>query len=131
MHRTFCCILLCACTPSQPNLSDCESLSGDAIKRRFSNVIDSAVVYDANGGRATNHWFADGRFTSEWSTHDGSGALVGTWHVEGDLRCVVLQGDVPDGKDGKRCGPLFQCGRTIVSVNVDGSIHGVHRLKEQ
>ena len=96
-----------------------------------TDVVDTAVVMDLKNGRATNRWHGDGRFTSEWSAQDSGGSVSGTWHVEGDLRCVVVHSGLPEATGSKKCSPLYQCGDSVVSVNADGSIHGVHRLDTQ
>ncbi|MDH3616940.1 MAG: hypothetical protein OEQ90_10780 [Gammaproteobacteria bacterium] len=121
--------LLPACAASDLDLNRCEQLSGAAIAHTFAGVVDTAIVKDLEHGRATNHWYDDGRFTSEWSSKDSGGVVSGTWHVEGDQRCVVVASGLADRNEHKTCSPLYQCRDNIVSVNADGSVHGVHHVE--
>jgi len=128
---TLCCLFLCSCSTPYPKLDHCERLTGDAIERTFVDVVDSAIVKDLKNGRATNHWYANGRFTSEWTGRDSGGTVSGTWHVEDDQRCVVVTSGSPETIPHKTCSPLYQCDDRIVSINADGSIHGIHRLHQR
>jgi len=123
------CFLLAACTTSDLDLNRCEQLSGEAIARTFADVVDTAIVKDLEHGRATNYWYGDGRFTSEWSSQHGGGMVTGTWHVEDDQRCVTVSSGLPDETAHKTCSPLYQCRDSIVSLNADGSVHGVHHVQ--
>jgi len=120
--------LLASCASTDIDLTRCEQLSGAAIKALFADVVDTAIVKDVEDGRATNHWYNDGRFTSQWSSKGGGGTVTGTWYVEGDRRCVTVQSGLADKAGHKTCSPLYRCRDSIVSVNADGSIHGVHRV---
>jgi predicted amidohydrolase YtcJ len=119
-------------TPSRDSspidLARCETMSGAAIEHAFADVVDSAEVRDIEDGEAKNHWFADGRFTSEWSGAGSRGRVAGTWHIEGDQRCVTIGSGIADAEDHETCSPIYKCGDTMVSVNPDGTIHGVHHV---
>lgn len=108
-------------------------LTSEEIIATFSDVIDHATVVDGAGGKATNHWFKDGRFTSQWKVANKSGALSGTWFVENDLRCVSIDGSAAlayfDVKS-KRCGPIYAKNGKFYSVNKSGSVHGIHELTD-
>ena len=103
-------------------------LDGREIAKAFSDVRDDAQVQDAAGTRAVNHWYADGRFTSHWSNDLDSGEVTGTWRVEKNLRCIIIATGVPERVGTNRCGFLFRRGNEYLSLNPDGSIHGIHTL---
>ena len=109
-------------------------LVADQIIEMFSNVIDRGEVQDGRGISAETHWFADGTFVSTWWTevHDASaeGAVehevTGRWRTERDLRCVTFG---PETQPDWSCAEvwLLADGR-VLSLNPDGSVHGLHRL---
>jgi hypothetical protein len=123
-------LLLCSCSSTDIDLTQCERLSGEAIERAFTDVVDTAVVKDLKDGRATNNWYGDGRFTSRWSSQHGGGMVTGTWHVEDDQRCVTVKSGLPDKTAHKTCSPLYRCNDNIISINADGSVHGVHHVED-
>ena len=109
-------------------------LATDQITEMFSNVIDRGEVQDGRGISAETHWFADGTFVSRWWTevHDASaeGAVehevTGRWRTERDLRCVTFGSETqPDWSCAEVW--LLADGR-VLSLNPDGSVHGLHRL---
>ena len=109
-------------------------LATDQITEMFSNVIDRGEVQDGRGISAETHWFADGTFVSRWWTevHDASteGAVehevTGRWRTERDLRCVTFGSET---QSDWSCAEvwLLADGR-VLSLNPDGSLHGLHRL---
>jgi len=103
-------------------------LNGKEIVKAFGDVRDDARVQDAAGTRAVNHWYADGGFTSHWSSEVDSGKVTGTWRVEKDLRCITIATGLPQRVGKERCGSLFRRGNEYLSFNPDGSIHGIHTL---
>ena len=69
-----------------------------------------------------------GRFISRWSNSVDSGEVVGTWRVENNQRCITISKGVPQRVGKESCGPIFRRGNTYLSINADGSIHGIHSL---
>lgn len=76
-----------------------------------------------------NHWYADGKFISFWSTKLASGKVTGTWRVENNLRCITITAGVSGRVGVERCGPLYRKGDQFLTFNPDGSVHGIHTLK--
>ena len=98
----------------------------------FSDVIDRGEVQNQRGISAETHWHADGTFVSQWSREaNGDGDPIkrqvrGRWRVESNLRCVTFStGNQPDWSCAEVW--LLDDGR-VLSLNPDGSIHGLHRL---
>ncbi|MCB1678063.1 MAG: hypothetical protein KDI16_05205 [Halioglobus sp.] len=85
-------------------------------------------MQDSPGGRAVNHWFADGTFTSEWSNADRAGRVSGTWRVAADRRCVTIVTGLPGRANEETCSPIYRRGSRYISVNAQGGIHGIHTL---
>ena len=111
-------------------------LTSTEITRLFSNVIDRGEVQSERGISAETHWYTDGTFVSRWWTQENpasdasnSGALKkvsGRWRAERDLRCVTFNtGTQSDWLCAEVW--LLDDGR-ILSLNPDGSAHGLHRL---
>ena len=98
----------------------------------FSDVIDRGEVQNQRGISAETHWQADGTFVSQWTREaNGNGDPIkrqvrGRWRVESNLRCVTFStGNQPDWSCAEVW--LLDDGR-VLSLNPDGSIHGLHRL---
>ena len=115
-------------------------LTGAEITRLFSDVLDRGEVQNLRGITAETHWHADGTFVNRWWTEgnpatDASYAgdkgavkreVTGRWRAENDLRCVTFnRGTQPDWSCAEVW--LLDDGR-ILSLNPDGSAHGLHRL---
>ncbi len=109
-------------------LAKAVALSTDEIRTAFSNVRDDAEVQDSSGTRATNYWYADGTFTNAWRNASGSGEVAGRWWAEDGKRCVVITSGLPDREGVEQCSPVYRHSNTYLSIESDGSIHGVHRL---
>lgn len=107
------------------------ALSTAQIIATFSDVQDHARLLDRPGTRATNHWYADGRFESEWSSAQQRGTVSGRWFSRDNLRCVVIErvDGEPVAPGPERCGRLARRGEVIISYNPDGSPHGEHSLR--
>lgn len=105
-----------------------QQLTGEEIKRAFSNVRDDAQVQDAAGTSAVNYWHADGRFINRWSNAAARGEVIGRWRVVGDKRCINIQSGLPEREGKEFCSPIYRAGTDYVTINADGSIHGVHTL---
>ena len=120
-----------------PDLVGKTRLTSTEITRLFSDVIDRGEVQNDRGISAETHWHADGTFVSRWWTeanpaHDANGKgsvtqeVRGRWRAERDLRCVTFDsGAQPDWSCAEVW--LLDDGR-ILSLNPDGSAHGLHRL---
>lgn len=112
-------------------------LTGTEITRLFSDVLDRGEVQNQPGITAETHWHADGTFVSRWWTEgnsasdaSGKGAVkqkvTGRWRTEHGLRCVAFDsGTKPDWSCAEVW--LLDNGR-VLSLNPDGSAHGLHRL---
>lgn len=102
------------------------------ITDTFSNVIDRGEVQDQRDISAETHWYADGRFVSRWWQPSESDpdpepqSVAGHWRAENDLRCVAF---VPLTDNAWSCAAVWRLedGRYL-SMNPDGSIHGLHAL---
>jgi hypothetical protein len=105
-----------------------QRLSTEKIRQVFSNVRDDAVVKDSAGTTAVNYWHADGTFTNEWSNESGSGTVRGRWRAHNDQRCIVITAGLPDRIGKETCSPVLRRGQHYISINADGSIHGIHSL---
>jgi len=113
------------------------ALTSAEIRATFDNVIDNAEVLDSPGVSAETYWRASGTFETRWSSSQKSGEAKGLWRVQDDRRCVKLEDPEPaSGAGGEpaesavwRCGAILSLpdGR-LLSLNPDGSPHGVHRL---
>jgi hypothetical protein len=112
-------------------------LTDTEITRLFSDVLDRGEVQSQPGISAETHWHADGTFVSRWWTEgnsasdaSGKGAVkqkvTGRWRTEHGLRCVAFDsGTKPDWSCAEVW--LLDNGR-VLSLNPDGSAHGLHRL---
>ena len=102
------------------------------ITDTFSNVIDRGEVQDQRGISAETYWYADGRFVSRWWPRSEGVAdpapqsVAGHWRAENDLRCVAF---APVTDNAWSCAAVWRLeeGRYL-SMNPDGSIHGLHVL---
>jgi hypothetical protein len=113
------------------------ALTSAEIRATFDNVIDNAEVLDSPGVSAETYWRASGTFETRWSSSQRSGEAKGLWRVQDNRRCVKLEdpktltvaGGEPAESAVWRCGAILSLpdGR-LLSLNPDGSPHGVHRL---
>ena len=117
-----------------PDLVGKTRLTSTEITRLFSDVIDRGEVQNDRGISAETHWHADGTFVSRWWTEandaNDKGSVIqevrGRWRAERDLRCVTFDsGAQPDWSCAEVW--LLDDGR-VLSLNPDGSAHGLHRL---
>ena len=111
-------------------------LTSTQISGLFSDVIDRGEIQNERGISAETYWHADGTFVSRWWTQENpisdasdSGAVkkvTGRWRAEHDLRCVTFDsGTQPDWSCAEVW--LLDDGR-VLSLNPDGSAHGLHWL---
>jgi len=113
------------------------ALTSAEIRATFDNVIDNAEVLDSPGVSAETYWRASGTFETRWSSSQKSGEAKGLWRAQDNRRCVKLEDSEPTtGAGGEpaesavwRCGTILSLpdGR-LLSLNPDGSPHGIHRL---
>ncbi len=103
-------------------------LSGSDILLTFKNVRDDAEVQNVAGTRAVNYWYANGRFISRWRNVNDAGEVGGVWRVIDDQRCTTIIIETPKYSGKEQCGKIFRQGEKYLSLNPDGSIHGVHSL---
>jgi len=120
-----------------PDLVGKTRLTSTEITRLFSEVIDRGEVQNERGISAETYWHADGTFVSRWWTKanpasDTGGKGVetqevrGRWRADRDLRCVTFDSETqPDWSCAEVW--LLDDGR-VLSLNPDGSAHGLHRL---
>ena len=123
-----------------PDLIGKTRLKSTEITRLFSDVIDRGEAQNERGISAETHWHAGGTLLSRWWTEanpvsdtrgtSDKGAVtrevMGRWRAENDLRCVTFdRGTQPDWSCAEVW--LLDDGR-ILSINPDGSAHGLHRL---
>jgi len=123
-----------------PDLIGKTRLKSTEITRLFSDVIDRGEVQNERGISAGTHWHADGTLVSRWWTEanpasdtlgvSDKGAVtrevMGRWRADNDLRCVTFdRGTQPDWSCAEV--RLLDDGR-ILSLNPDGSAHGLHQL---
>ncbi len=114
----------CACAGSGPRYLDT-----DEIRLRFADVRDQAVLLDAPGTTATNRWYANGRFVSEWRHGERHGRVTGRWYAKADQRCVLIDAAEDAVITEPRCGAISRQGEWLVSHNPDGSPHGRHIIE--
>ena len=120
-----------------PDLVGKTRLTSTEITRLFSDVIDRGEVQNDRGISAETHWHADGTFVSRWWTEanpandaNDKGSVTqevrGRWRAEHDLRCVTFDSVAqPDWS----CAEVWLLDDGLVlSLNPDGSAHGLHRL---
>ena len=123
-----------------PDLVGKTRLTSTEITHLFSDVIDRGEVQNGRGISAETHWYADGTFVSRWWTQvnptgdaddkSDEGAVTreirGRWRADHDLRCVIFDSVAqPDWSCAEVW--LLDDGR-VLSLNPDGSAHGLHRL---
>jgi len=104
------------------------TLSSEEIKRVFSNVRDDATLLDVSGTQATNYWYRNGSFQSEWRSEHGVGSATGSWWVDAGNRCTRIDGGPHTLLGRTSCGKIERRGDRYISFNGDGSEHGEHVL---
>jgi hypothetical protein len=127
LSKTVIAVLVLA-TPAYAESPGSTQLTTEEIRQAFSGVRDDARVQDEANTRAVNFWCANGVFTTEWSNGERSGKVVGRWRAIDNQRCVTILSGLGEPGDKERCGPILRRGEHYLSVNPDGSIHGVHSL---
>lgn len=123
------CLFVASHSQAEQLPESAQRLNSAEIQQAFMNVIDTASVRDTDASVATNYWFAEGRFESHWSNSEEAGVVTGRWEVVDDRRCVTIATGIPALQGKRRCGPIYRLGEEYFSINADGSVHGIHRLR--
>lgn len=105
-------------------------LETSEILKTFSNTLDRGAVQNRKGISAETRWLSSGHFETRWWLHTGGASkmnvISGRWRAENNKRCVLF--DAAPENDWQ-CTPLFQrADGAIVSLNEDGSVHGIHQI---
>ena len=103
-------------------------LTTEEILLHFSDVRDDAQVQDSVGSTAVNYWFANGDFENAWKNKSGSGKVTGKWRASDDMRCVLILSGLGDRNGQESCSPIYRSGDQFMSLNSDGTVHGIHLL---
>ena len=112
------------------NLAEGVRLRTSEILETFSDTLDRGVVQNEKGISAETRWLSSGRFETRWWREAGEAPKInvvsGRWKAENNERCVLFEGT----SEGEwQCNPLYQhTDGSFVSLNDDGSVHGIHYL---
>ena len=114
----------------EADFTDAVQLSTSEILETFSDTFDRGAVQSKSGISAETRWLSSGGFETRWWRETGEAPKInvvsGRWKAENNERCVLFQSTT----DGDwQCTPVFR--RTdgaIISLNGDGSVHGVHQI---
>ena len=145
--RAFSRVLLCALLVSPPSTGEEQAgtatshqaqigtrtvLSTAEIIVAFSDVLDEGRVQDQPGIHAETRWYATGHFETRWwrvsdvVENRVVNTLLGQWIARNDQRCVLISA-VPQ-RDWECASLIFRADGLYLSLNPDGSPHGLHRL---
>ena len=105
-------------------------LSTSEILETFSDTLDRGAVQSSSGISAETRWLSSGGFKTRWWRETGEAPKIhvvsGRWKAENNERCVLLQGN---SEGDWQCTPVFKrADGAIISLNGDGSVHGVHQI---
>ena len=114
----------------EADFADAVQLTTSEILEAFSDTLDRGAVQSSSGISAETRWLSSGGFETRWWRETGEAPKInvvsGRWKAENNERCVLFQSTT----DGEwQCTPVFR--RTdgaIVSLNGDGSVHGIHHI---
>ena len=107
-------------------------LSTAEIIVAFSNVLDEGRVQDQPGIQAETRWYANGHFETRWwrvsdvVENPVVNTVLGQWIARNDQRCVLISA-VPQ-RDWECASLILRADGLYLSLNPDGSPHGLHRL---
>ena len=112
------------------NLAKAVRLSTSEILETFSDTLDRGAVQSKRGVSAETRWLSSGRFETRWWQGIGEAPKInvvsGRWKAENNERCVLFQGNF---EGDWQCTPVFRrADRAIISLNGDGSVHGIHQI---
>ena len=110
--------------------ADAVQLSTSEILETFSDTLDRGAVQSSSGISAETRWLSSGGFETRWWRETGEAPKIhmvsGRWKAENNERCVLLQGN---SEGDWQCTPVFKrADGAIISLNGDGSVHGVHQI---
>ena len=114
----------------EADFAEAVQLSTSEILETFSDTLDRGAVQSKRGISAETRWLSSGGFETRWWRETGEAPKInvvsGRWKAEGNERCVLFQGN----SEGEwQCTPVFQrADGAIISLNGDGSVHGVHQV---
>jgi len=119
-------------TLHQAQVANRTVLSTAEIIAAFSNVLDEGRVQDQSGIAAETRWYADGHFETRWwrvfeaVENRVVNTVLGQWMARNDQRCVMISA----ASQGEwECASLIlRADGLYLSLNPDGSPHGLHRL---
>ena len=145
--RAFSRVLLCALLVSPPSTGEEEAgtaashqaqigtravLSTAEIIVAFSDVLDEGRVQDQPGIHAETRWYATGHFETRWWRVSDAvenrvvNTVLGQWIARNDKRCVLIS--AAPQRDWECASLIFRADGLYLSLNPDGSPHGLHRL---
>ena len=114
----------------EADFADAVQLSTTEILEAFSDTLDRGTVQSKRGISAETRWLSSGGFETRWWRETGEApklnVVSGRWKAVNNERCVLFQG-APAGE--WQCTPVFRrADGAIISLNGDGSVHGVHQI---
>ncbi len=127
------CLVACSFVISTPSYAGegLRTLETDEIIRVFANVLDKAEVLDAAGVHAETYWYASGHFQTRWWSLSQEGRVNGRWMAQDNKRCVLFSEPTKSDDGAWRCGKILrQSTGAYLSLNPDGSAHGLHQLAD-
>ena len=145
--RAFSRVLLCALLVSPPSTGEEQAgtatshqaqigtrtvLSTAEIIVAFSDVLDEGRVQDQPGIHAETRWYATGHFETRWwrvsdvVENRVVNTVLGQWIARNDKRCVLIS--AAPQRDWECASLIFRADGLYLSLNPDGSPHGLHRL---
>ena len=145
--RAFSRVLLCALLVSPPSTGEEQAgtaashqaqigtravLSTAEIIVAFSDVLDEGRVQDQPGIHAETRWYATGHLETRWwrvsdvVENRVVNTLLGQWIARNDKRCVLIS--AAPQRDWECASLIFRADGLYLSLNPDGSPHGLHRL---
>ena len=109
--------------------ADAETLTTQEIIATFSDTLDQADVIDAPGTRAETHWDSSGTFHTRWWSKAHKGEAKGQWTARNNERCTRMT-SITAAAEWRCAQVLLLPSGQYLSLNPDGSVHGVHTLSK-
>jgi len=123
----FICSLGGCATVGQTIPEDAVPLSTEEIAATFSGVTEKYKGRDNPGVSAVGKFREGGEFSASWSAGNQSGNVEGEWYAEDGKRCLNTVSS-ETGTTDVECHSIYKSGDVYMSMNDDGSIHGIHAL---